>query len=479
MDLGGINLVLSTASASLALAAMLDLGLTRRRKSAVLLGVFGALTLVSGQGYMQVAILAWAPLVLLFALRDRARLQTLLRECFIAVILALMLAGVFLVPLLHFWPNIHKAADLSFYAAQPLEYIPLNLVIRDIDFMKTAALGSLGIPHLYNLYIGWTPILLAVLALILRRPADRRAFAFLVSGTAALFFLASALPFRWLLPIAPWLATIKHTPLLAVLAVPGILALSAYGLDAVIRLALPSLRLRFRRGSEHPAVALRSAWLLAIPLAVGLHLCFDLSRAWLGMVNADEAYDIASRWETPSLEWIQPPWGVHYWLEAALDEGLKVSVAWYPWTWEGRDAPLPRIEVTQSAAPANAIYQWTEAGVRTYLHEGRHYAYITDGGETIPCTASGGAGSILVRCPDNRGGVLHVEENAWDGWYAWTDSDRVELLPGERLSLPAIPGEHTYRFRYLPWDVALGLALTLAGCAATIALYITADREGA
>jgi hypothetical protein len=475
MDLGGIILVLSASSASLALAAMLDLGLTRRRKSVVLLGVFGALALVSGQGYMQVAMLGWTPFILLFALGDRLRLQPLLKDCLIAWMLAVMLAGVFLVPLLHFWPEVQKSADLSFRSAQPLEYIPLNLVIRDIDLMKTPALGTLGIPHLYNLYIGWVPLLLAGLALILRRPVDRRVLAFLVSGSAALFLLASALPFRWLLPFLPQLATIKHTPLLAVLAVPGILALSAYGLDAVLRLRLPSFNLRLRRGST---IVLSSTWLTVVPLASGLYLCFDLSRAWLGTVDATRAYQIASRWRTPSVEWVQPPWGVHYWLEASLDEGLKVSVAWYPWAWEGRDAPLPRIEATQGALPAEATYQWTEESIRTYLHESRHYAYLADGGEAIPCEASGRAGSILVRCPESHGGVLHVEENSWEGWYAWADGDRVELLPAERLSVRALPGEHSYRFRYLPWDAALGLLLTLAGCAASITLYIRADRKG-
>jgi hypothetical protein len=74
--------------------------------------------------------------------------------------------------------------------------------------------------------------------------------------------------------------------------------------------------------------------------------------------------------------------------------------------------------------------------------------------------------------------VLHVEENSWEGWYAWADGDRVELLPAERLSVRALPGEHSYRFRYLPWDAALGLLLTLAGCAASITLYIRAGRKG-
>jgi hypothetical protein len=478
MDLGGISLVLSTASASLALAAMLNLGINPRRKPAILLGVFGALAVLSGQGYMQVSLVAWAPFLLVFVWGDRRRLVALLRESAIALMLAFLLAGAFLVPLLHFWPNIHKGGDFLFRTAQPLEYIPLNLVIRDIDFMKTPSLGSVGIPHLYNLYIGWTPVLLAVLALILRRAADRRILLFLVGGIGTLFVLASAVPFRWLLPYAPWLATIKHTPLLAGLAVPGILALSAYGLHAVFQLPLPPIRLTPRRRSSRPALLVHGAWFLAIPLVSSLHVSFGQARVWFGSVDASQAYDMAFRWRTQSLEWVQPPWGVHYWLEAALHEGLKVSVAWYPWSWEGRDPPFPRIEATPGTAPQNAIYQRTEEGVRTYLHRDRQYAFVEAPGDIVPCMASGGAGDIVVECASVEGGTLVVGENYWQGWQARVDGVRRELIPGDWLMVQASPGDHVYRFRYLPWDVPVGVMLTMVGVVVGIALYIRADREG-
>jgi hypothetical protein len=479
MDLGGISLVLSTASASLALAAMADLGLSLRRKAAVLLGVAVALTLVSGQGYMQVALLCWAPLILVFAVGDRARLRTLMKECLVAISLAAFVAGVFLVPFLHFWPNVHKASDPLFQAAQSLEYIPLNLVIRDIKFMMSAALGKMGVPHLYNIYVGWVPVLLVGLALLLRRKADWRVLAFLAAGPVTLFAVSSALPLRWLLPYAPWLAIIRHTPLISGLAVPGILALAAYGLDAAFRLRLPSLQISSRARSARPGFALSGAWLLAVPLASGLRISFDHSREWLGEIDRAWAYQMSSEWRTPSLEWVQPPYGAHFWLESALEAGLKVSAAWYPWVWEGREAPLPRIEAVQGQTPANATYLGTERGVRTYLHEERHYAFVTDGGAVVPCAASGGAGDIVVRCADGEGGVLHVDENAWEGWWAWVDGAPVDLFPGDRLSVRALPGEHLYRFRYLPWDVPVGLLLTLAGGSVAIALYVRADRRKA
>jgi hypothetical protein len=476
MDLAGVSLVLSTASASLALAAMLDLGLTGRRKSALLLGSLGAVTLVSGQGYLQVALLGWAPFVFLFLLRGRSRPPSLLREYTLALIFALTLAGVFLVPSLHFRPNIHKDFDLLFETGQPLEYLPLNLVIRDVEFMRTALLGKLPIPHLSNLYIGWVPILLVGLALLLRRPADWRALAFLLGGSAASFVLASGLPFRWLVAYAPWLGIVRHVSLLAGLAVPGILAIAAYGLDAFLRLPLMTYRVSPFRSPGLRRFMPTAAFLVVIPLAMGLRASFDFARTWLATGPTGWAYDVASGWRTPSLEWLQPPYGDHYWLEVSLGEGLKVSTAWYPWTWAGRTAAAPRIEVTWSDPSEGAVFLHEREGMATYLHPDRHYAFILAGAELIPCAATGGAGDIRVRCSSGREGLLIVQENSWEGWRVWIDSGPVPLVLGTRLAVQSLPGTHEYRFRYLPWDVPLGLALTMMGSAATIILYVRADK---
>jgi len=141
MDEGAFALVISAAACSLALAAAVDLGVTGQRRSAIRLAIFGALAIISGQGYLQLVLLSWAPTLLFFILDENWRPRPLWREYVLALGLSVLLAGVFLVPVLHFSPNISKATDPQFATAQPLEYAPLNLVIRDIEFMKASILG--------------------------------------------------------------------------------------------------------------------------------------------------------------------------------------------------------------------------------------------------------------------------------------------------------------------------------------------------
>ena len=475
LELPGILVVISTASTSLALAAMVDLGLTGRRRSAVLLGVMGALAVVSGQGYLQVALLGWAPLLLLFILDERLRARPVWREYAVGLGLALLLAGIFLVPTVRFLPEFGKDGDALFGAAQPLEYIPLNLVIRDIDFMKSEILGKLGFPHLYNLYVGWVPIALGALGLLLARRTDWRPLAFIIVGSLVSILLASALPFRWLVQHIPALALIRHTPLMAGLAVPGVLAVAAYGLDRTLALSFPQLSLRFRQAEGERAVSLNTAWLIAIPLVLGLRTSFLHGRSWVQTSNVQNIQAVATRWSTPSLEWVQPPWGEHGWVEVGMEQSLKLSSVWFPWRWEGREVPAPRIEATRGGILEAGTYQWSADGVDTYLHENRHYASIQSSGEVVACTATGAAGDITVRCPDGPGGQLIVEENSWNGWRAWVDGERVKLLEGDRLRVSAPAGAHEFRFRYLPWDVPVGLLITISGV--ILGLWLWAKDE--
>jgi hypothetical protein len=380
-----------------------------------------------------------------------------------------------LVPLIHFLPQFGKDGDALFGAAQPLEYIPLNLVIRDIEFMRMTVLGKLAFPHLYDLYIGWVPIGLGALALLLARRADWRPLAFLILGSLVSLFLASALPFRWLVPHIPWLAVIRHTPLMAGLAVPGILAVAAYGLDRTLALPFPHLSLRFRQGEAERAIGVSTAWLIALPLVLGLRTSFLHARSWVFTYNSQAIQAVAARWSTPSLEWVQPPWGEHGWIELAMEQGLKLSAVWLPWRWEGREPPPPRIEATRAAAPEGSVYQWTAEGIDTYLHEATHYASIRGDDEVIACTATGMAGDITVHCPNSPGGDLIVEENSWSGWRAWVDGEPVELLEGDRLRVRVPEGQHELRFRYLPWDVPLGLLMTISGVVVSVWLWRKAE----
>jgi len=101
-----------------------------------------------------------------------------------------------------------------------------------------------------------------------------------------------------------------------------------------------------------------------------------------------------------------------------------------------------------------------------------YYAAINTREEhIIPCKASSLGGWIRVFCQTDQPGFLTVFEHFWPGWRAWIDGKPARLIEGEWLQLDVPPGEHQISFRYLPWDVPLGLALTLIGCGLAVRLW--------
>jgi len=161
-ELGAFGLVLSTAACALTLAPMVALSQSGSRRDAVLLGVVLAAALVSGNGYMQATLLLLLPVTLVLVLGQGDARGPLLRRYALAGGLAVLLAAPFLVPFLHFLPNFAKDTDPGFQAAQPLAYVPLNLVIADRAFFDTNALGKLPYLSHYGNFVGWVPVVLAV-----------------------------------------------------------------------------------------------------------------------------------------------------------------------------------------------------------------------------------------------------------------------------------------------------------------------------
>src|SRR5450759_2521761 len=144
--------------------------------------------MLSGQGYVQVGMaLSVVPALAILLLDRRLRLVPIWREFALAGGLALLLAGVFLVPLIHFWPSMDKDTDPQFQSAQPLDYTPLNLVIHDADFYHSSSLGNQPFAYLYANYIGWVPILLAIAALRLIPRNQKRLLVFFLVALAPYF----------------------------------------------------------------------------------------------------------------------------------------------------------------------------------------------------------------------------------------------------------------------------------------------------
>lgn len=174
-------------------------------------------------------------------------------------------------------------------------------------------------------------------------------------------------------------------------------------------------------------------------------------------MDTEETYSevalVLEKLKTPSLQWVQPPYGEHDFARAAVSMGLKIPSAAYTWYWKDRVEPPPYIEAQRVESNQNSDMLAEFSDIQFTYHPQNEYAYVeTDEADIVPCAAQGVGGYITVAC-----------KTEWNRWYVWTDGQKATLIDSDRLETFMPAGEHNFLFRYLPWDVPLGLALLVVG----------------
>lgn len=465
MELGVFGVVLSTAMSSLVFCGILYVARGGGKRATVILGILMASALVSGQGYIQVGLAGTLPALIFLLFDSNRKIRPIWKDYAIAFLLALLLAAPFLVSFLHFSPNFVKDIDPEFRTAQPLVYMPLNLVIDDWEFYNSELLEKLPYPHLYALFIGWIPVILAILGLSKPNKENKRYLLFFSTVIVVEFLIGSAVLLRWIAKIFPGIAGVRHPSQITGLAVPMILILSAYGLEYLINLPWPNLLLEFTESLKkfHWKITLR--WILFFPLIFSLREGYQFSKMWIYTDPQDDGlFALVDYLGTPSLQWVNTPFGEHQYIEYAIRKDLKLSPGIMSWNWEEREHPVPVLEANRAGPPSENAVQIAEvSGVPIYQRMDQQYAAITEGNFSEPCMAKGSGGHITVVCKTTSPGKLVVQENTWTGWKVWVDGERAPLLGDRWLEVNALAGEHTYEFRYRPWDVPLGLILSFIG----------------
>jgi hypothetical protein len=475
MEGGWVNLVIAGAACALVFAPLVALARGGGRRWAVVLGLVLGQALVAGQGYLQIGLAAVLPLAFLLVPEGGGR--RFARELALAGALALLVAAPFLVPLGHFLPEFGKDKDPSFRTAQPVQFVPLNFVIDDKDFYYGNALRKEPFPGLYVNFVGWLPVLFALLAVVAaahreRRAGDRRLVAFFAASVALLVWLASAMPFRLLMTLSPYhwlddqLAGVRNAALIAGLAVTPLLGLAAMGVDRLLAADWPDARLAVGPAGRGRHLPLDERWLLGISLAAALIQAEHFNARWLDTQRLPD--DVARHLDelaTPDLQWISPPFGEHAYVEAAVARGMKVVHDLKPWFWWHHDEPEPYRIASRTGEDDPALRELNSLGdVRIYQGPAdRAYASVQGRGRLALCQARGTGGDIDVYCDRAPAGLLTVREHATRDWYAEVLDRPVALKPGLWLSLDLPAGAERVRLRYRPWDVPLGLALGLAG----------------
>lgn len=478
MQLGIVGLLLSTAACSLVLAPGLKLALSGKRRDTIWLGIALALAVVSGQGYMQLGLItAILPAFVVFFVNEQLQLRPIWREFALAGVLALLLAGIFLVPLAHFWPNFAKDINESFSFFQPIQNIPLNYVISDPDYYYSEVMGKLPYPWLYVQYIGWIPVLLALLPLRLARHAEQRVMLFFLVAMGLILWASSGAPVQLLQTVAPaFAASIRFPNFIAGFGVPIILTLAAWGVDRLLKINRPVLL--FVASSEtntQPQITVKLSWLFTlVVLILALRSAYRFSQQWLiTAVQYEGIHLVLNEIKTADTQWVTLPLGEHFWVPDAMAANLKLTSQARPARWQNRVYPPPFFDVTRAPPGEDnptAVTQVANAYIAHYPDNA--YAYVVAGIERIPCQAKARGGNIDVVCQYDQPGTLFVTENLWSGWTVKRDGRWAVMGIGPWLNTAAPAGTHYYTFRYRPWDIVVGFSLTLTGIFLAVWIWI-------
>jgi hypothetical protein len=283
------------------------------------------------------------------------------------------------------------------------------------------------------------------------------------------FWVASAEPLRWLIAISPvqafseFLAGVRFTGIMAAMAVPFLIALSAIGLDRLTRLERLTARLSLDRGEKTgPTLRLDLRWLLLIPAVLAISDAWSFNSHWIRSNQlGDHVPLVVDALQTPDLQWVELPLGQHFYVEPAVDAGLKISIDFFrTWHWRDEPQPEPMLEASIHGVSDDMNERTRVEGIYINQNADNAYAMVWHGaGEATRCAAYGTGGDIDVQCELDQGGLLIVKERNWSGWKAHLDGEALRIRGNTWLSVELPPGTHEVTFRYRPWDVWLGLFL--------------------
>jgi len=471
LELGAFGITLSTTMAVLTILSLLYFIKKKDKKSMLFLACSITLLLLSGHGYLQVAVLSWLLIIFpLVVIKLRAAAK---RKFVVAIILGLLMACIIIIPVFHFSPNIEKWSDDDPSIHQKPEYIPLNLVIRDWNYYINESLDKPPFPYLTNIYIGWVPVLLAILALAVPKDDGKPYISILTIGVLYFFFLSTGLPFKWVSKIFPFISGIRHTQLIAGLMAPAIIGLASYSSEQLLRLEWPSINLAY--GSRKPLYAMASQWLLLIPFVFSIYSSYEFNKEFIKLTNTHDIYQTINKVPGYDSQWFATPYAEHWWIIPSIEEDLKITDVVYPWWWKGRYTPKPYLQLTRGTPHEGMILAGDIDDISVYTNSDYAYAYIDTGEDQLPCSATANGGHLEVYCLTVHSGQLIVKEHNWNGWKAWRDGYRVRIRGEHWITVNARGGEHHYSFRYIPWDVYLGLALSGIGIFLSIYIWFSSS----
>lgn len=476
LELGTVGMTLSLAAAWLCMVGLFDYLERPSLIKAVLSGVFIGTFLLSGQGYMQLAIVLSIPLWLGLAWYwgwFRQPRPIMVQHIVWMLGIALLIAAPLVLNNLTYGRYFAKFGDASLVMAQPMERVFVNLMLDDFELSKSELYNPLPYPWAYSVFIGVQPILLAVgLWGFIRQPAHRAMAVFLAVFALLQLFLASMEPLKWLIATQiRWLAdnaaALRFLLLLNGLVAVAILALAALALHALLT---TPWRFPIRWPAQGASVLYVAGWAIVLLVLAGhLWQLQQFGRIWIHATPARTAetnriaQDIAN--QPAGYVDLEGDWMIF----TLLDERIKISDLHMSWWIDQTTPPPARYRVAQELSPGFTLLQEYTDGWKLIGRADPAFAYaafLDDTGLTNECQATARGGHIDITCTAPTSGFIHVYEHALPGWVATVNGNRVPVETQDGwMRVPVPAGPVAVSFRFAPWQAPAGLILAGLGWA--------------
>jgi hypothetical protein len=173
------------------------------------------------------------------------------------------------------------------------------------------------------------------------------------------------------------------------------------------------------------------------------------------------------------MAWTSPPQGDMWWIWQVYKNGDRLAWNAKPWRWKENTPPAAEYALTLEPLDTGVLLAETDGYFLYHFPENRYAWVATDAG-SVPCVGKGKGGIIDVTCSTAVPGILNIAERNADGWVVAIDGKRTVPAANTYLALNLPAGDHRITLRFQPWDVPLGILLSLLGIGFSI-WYILSD----
>jgi len=450
--------------------------------------------------YLLVSMLVLSVVVFLRG-KSNERIK-LVKTAMLVVLFSAALSAVVIIPYIDGYHYLARdvAPDQVQYFSQPIEYGLINYIIYTPDWFNTSVLGTGSGWNWF--YIGWLPIAALAFVSLAFKSARRQRWYMLISGVLFLilimWFANQYSPFKKIYEWIPFLYNFRFPSRLLIIATSPLLILSAQALEFMYRLSrvwVKNLRLIHMPSGQKPVVY-SPHYVISLLWIIGLlsttKATYDVNK---GFAFADQTLNAKSftalNWlkeYDPSLYYVNIGGGVIYWDWMPAAYLFEMPVINFDYSRQVRAQELQRAESSPFIATAkyqisladqtppqnstkirefDGIFVWSVPDTLPYAFSVQpnliqEFTKLTTDKVTAAAVSINGPNQVVVKAaPKQEGDVLVALMSYYPGWRLLIDGKPAKVTPyNGYLGSKMPPGEHLYKFYFLPTQYIIGASIS-------------------